>query len=93
MVLEGGKVLGGVSTQYPHPLGMECIKGIWGVSGATALHSGKIFIKQNLQGAPDLVGVGHLFGPQILTLGPRGAKRGSGGVLQPQQCILAKALQ
>ena len=29
------------------------------------MHFGKKIIKQKLQGAPDLVGAGHLFGPQI----------------------------
>ena len=52
-------------TQYPHPSGTECIKRVWGVSGATAVCFDKNFIKQKLQGTPDLVGVGHLFGPQI----------------------------
>ena len=40
-------------------------QGVQGVSGASAVRFGKNFIKQKLQGAPDLVGVGHLFGPQI----------------------------
>ena len=44
----------GVSTQYPHPR-------VQGVSGASAVHFGKNFIKQKLQGAPDLEGVGHHF--------------------------------
>ena len=47
------------------PPGMECLKEVQGVSGATAVHFGKNFIKQKLQGTPDLVGAGHLFGPQI----------------------------
>ena len=42
----------------------------WG-SGASPVHFGGKFIKQKLQGAPDLVGAGHLFGPQIrMDLGP-----------------------
>ena len=36
----------------------------WG-SGASAVHFGGNFIKQKLLGTPDLVGVGHLIGPQI----------------------------
>ena len=64
-----GKVLGGggrpgTPTQPPTP-GMGCIKGVLGASVASTLHFGKNFIKQKLQGAPDLVGAGHLFGPQI----------------------------
>ena len=51
----------GVSTQYPPPPGTGCIKGVQGVSGASAMHFGKNFIKQKLRGAPDLVGVGHHF--------------------------------
>ena len=65
VVLEGWKVLGVVSTRYPHLPGMGCVKGEWGASGASTVHFGENFIKQKLQGAPDLVGAGHLFGPQI----------------------------
>ena len=36
----------------------------WG-SGASAMHFGGYFIQQKLLGTPNLVGVGHLFGPQI----------------------------
>ena len=36
----------------------------WG-SGASAVHFGGNFIKQKLPGTPNLVGVGHLIGPQI----------------------------
>ena len=36
----------------------------WG-SGASAVHFGEIFIKQKLLGTPNLVGIGHLIGPQI----------------------------
>ena len=56
----------------PHPPG--CIKGVQGASGASTMHIGENFIKQKLQGTPDLVGVGHLFGSQIRIrkdLGPR----------------------
>ena len=61
------RFLGGFNTVPPPtpPPGTGCIKGVQGVSGASAVHFGKNFIKQKLQGAPDLVGVGHLFGPQI----------------------------
>ena len=61
------RFLGGFNTvpPPPPPPGTGCIKGVQGVSGASAVHFGKNFIKQKLQGAPDLVGVGHLFGPQI----------------------------
>ena len=55
----------GVSTQYPHPPGREYVKGLRGDAGTTAMPFGKIFIKLKLQGTPNLVGVGHLFGPQI----------------------------
>ena len=55
----------------PHPLGTGCIKGVQGASGASTMHFGENFIKQKLQGTPDLVGAGHLFGPQIWKdLGP-----------------------
>ena len=64
VVLEGGRFLG-VSTRYPHPQGTRCVKGVQGASGASTLRFGKNFIKQKLQGTPDLVGAGHLFGPQI----------------------------
>ena len=59
----GGKVLGGVSTRYPPPPGMGCVKGVRGASGASTVRFGENFIKQKLQGTPDLVGAGHLFGP------------------------------
>ena len=65
VVLQGGKVLGGVSTRYPHPPGTGCVKGVWGASGASTVRFGKNFIKQKLLGTPSLMGVGHLFGPQI----------------------------
>ena len=53
VVLEGGKVLGGVSTRYPHPPGTGCVKGVRGASGASTVRFGENFIKQKLQGAPD----------------------------------------
>ena len=65
VVLEGGKVLRGVSTRYPHPPGMGCIKGVWGASGASTVRFDENFIKQMLQGTPDVVGGGHQFGSQI----------------------------
>ena len=49
----------GVSTQYPPPPG--CVQGVQGVSGASAMHFGKNFIKQKLQVAPNLVVMGHHF--------------------------------
>ena len=57
---------GGGSTRCTtlHP-GYRVGKGGLGASGASAVHFGENFIKQNLQGAPDLVRAGHLFGPQI----------------------------
>ena len=63
---QGGKVLGFYfnGTPTPHP-GMGCIKGVQGASGASTVHFGKNFIKQKLQGTPDLVWASHLFGPQI----------------------------
>ena len=36
----------------------------WG-SGASLVHFGGKFIKQKLLGTPNLVGIGHLIGPQI----------------------------
>ena len=55
----------GVSAWYPHPPHTGCIKGVRGASGASTVHFGENFIKQKLQGTPDLVRVGHLFGSQI----------------------------
>ena len=58
-------------TRYPPPPGMGCVKGVQGASAASTVRFGKNFIKQKLQGTPDLVGAGHLFGPQIRKdLGP-----------------------
>ena len=66
----GGWFLGFL-TRYPTPLGTGCIKGMRGASGASTMCFGENFIKQKLQGAPDLVGAGCLFGPQIRKdLGP-----------------------
>ena len=64
MVLEGRKVLGGFQPSTP-TLGTGCVKGVQEVSGASAVHFGKNLKKTKLQGAPDLVSVGHLFGPKI----------------------------
>ena len=56
VVLEGGKVLGvGGFDPVPHPPGTGCIKGVWGASGASTVRFGENFIKQKLQGTPDLV--------------------------------------
>ena len=44
---------------------MGWVKGVRGASGASTVHFGKNFIKQKLQGTPDLAGAGHLFGSQI----------------------------
>ena len=38
---------------------------IQGASGASTMHFVEHFIKQKLQGTPNLVGVGHLFWPKI----------------------------
>ena len=65
VVLEGGKVLGGFRPGTPTPPGTGCGKGVRGASGASTVRFGKNFIKQKLQGTPDLVGVGNLFRPQI----------------------------
>ena len=58
VVLEGGKVLGGFwpVPPLPTPPGMGCIKGVWGASGASTMRFDENFIKQMLQGNPDLVG-------------------------------------
>ena len=65
VVLEGGRFLGGGLTRYPPPPGMGYIKGVQGASGASTVRFGGNFMKQKLQGTPDLVGASHLFGPQI----------------------------
>ena len=36
----------------------------WG-SGASAMHFSEHFIKQKLQSTPNLVAMGHLFGPKV----------------------------
>ena len=64
VVLEGGRFWG-VSTQYPTPLVTGCIKGVWGASVASTMLFGKNFIKQKLQGTPDLLGASYLFRPKI----------------------------
>ena len=47
--------------------GRPCTPTPWGACkrGSGWLSFGKNIMKQKLQGAPDLVGAGHLFGPQI----------------------------
>ena len=40
------------------------VKGAQCGSGSSAVHFGKNFIKQKLQGTPNLVGVGHLLDPK-----------------------------
>ena len=66
VVLEGREgSWGGVLTRYPHPPDTGCVKGVRGASGASTVRFGENFIKLKLQGTPDLVGAGHLFGPQI----------------------------
>ena len=63
VVLEG-EGSWGVSAQYPTQ-DTGCVKGVQGASGASGVHFGKNFIKQKLQGTPDFVRAGHLFGPEI----------------------------
>ena len=66
VVLKRRKVLGGGgSVQDSPPPRCRVCKGGQGASGASGVCFGKNFIKQKLQEAPDLVGTGHLFGPQI----------------------------
>ena len=48
VVLEGRKVLGRVSTRYPHPPGMGCVKGVQGASGASTMRFDKNFRIQKL---------------------------------------------
>ena len=48
VVLEGECSWGG-GDSIPPPLGMGCIKGVLGASGASAMHFGRVFIKQKLQ--------------------------------------------
>ena len=43
----GGKVLGGVSTRYPHPPGTGCVKGVRGASGASTMRFGENFINKS----------------------------------------------
>ena len=55
---------GGVRPGTPPPrYGVR--KGVRSAAGASTVCFGENFIKQKLQGTPDLVGAGHLFGPQI----------------------------
>ena len=55
----------GCYNPVPPTSGYRVRKEGMGVSGATAVGFGKNFIKQKLQGVPDLVWMGHLFGAQI----------------------------
>ena len=55
-----GRFLGGFQLATPYPGSMGCVKGVRGASGASTMHFGKNFIKQKLQGTPDLVGAGQL---------------------------------
>ena len=50
--------VGGFRPSTPTAAGMGCIKGVWGASGASTMRFGENFIKQKLQGTPDLVGAG-----------------------------------
>ena len=59
VVLKGRKVLRGFRLGTPTPPWVQ------GASEASTICFGKNFIKQKLQGAPELVGAGHLFKPQI----------------------------
>ena len=52
----GGRFLIGGWPCTPPPPGTGCIKGVWGASGVSTVHFGENFIKQKLQGTPDLVG-------------------------------------
>ena len=45
---------------------MGCIKGVWSATGASTMLFVENIVRQKLQGTDDLVGVGHLFGPQNL---------------------------
>ena len=69
VVLEGGAGFDPI----PPPLRYGCLKGVRGASGASAVGFGKNFIKQKLQGAPDLVEGGSPFlapNPDPEGLGP-----------------------
>ena len=50
------------------PSGTGCVKGVLGASGASTKYFGKNFIKQKLQGAPDLVA--HFWTPNLDLEGP-----------------------
>ena len=65
VVLEVGEGSWGGFDPVPPPPGMGCVKGVQGASGASTVRFGENFIKQKLQGTPNLVKAGHLFGPQI----------------------------
>ena len=49
----------------PPPPGYRVYKRGLGCLRRLSMHFGKNFIKQKLQGTPDLVGGGHLFGSQF----------------------------
>ena len=57
----GTEVVLGGGFDPVHPPGKRVHKGLWGASGASAVHFGENFIKQKLKGTPDLVWVGRLF--------------------------------
>ena len=54
----GGRLLGGGVNQVPPPTRVR------GASGVSTVRFGENFIKQKLQGTPDLVGAGHFLGPK-----------------------------
>ena len=64
VVLGAGRFLVGFWPGNPNPLGMGCLKGVRGASGASAVHSGKNFIKQKLLGIPKLAGTFTFFEPK-----------------------------
>ena len=43
----------------------ESLSWVWGASGALTVHFGENFIKQKLQGTPNLMRAGQLFWPKI----------------------------
>ena len=77
----------GCFNPVPTPPGYGVHKGDMGCLWSHSLAFWQNLYKTKFAGRPWFSGGGSPFSPQILT------KRGPGGVLQPQQCILAKALQ